>query len=89
MSIQPVLWWGTAVLSTLLAVWALSHTLSSLGLESFSRRQSHSGGRHTDSKVLLAAAIEILESLWGRVILACYTGHPRAETELDLASNES
>ncbi|GFN82414.1 hypothetical protein PoB_000892000 [Plakobranchus ocellatus] len=24
---QPVLWWGTAVLSTLLAVWALFHIM--------------------------------------------------------------
>ncbi|GFO02655.1 ribonuclease hi [Plakobranchus ocellatus] len=32
--------------------------------------------RHRDSKVFLAAAILILESFWGRVILACYTGTP-------------
>ncbi|GFO21856.1 hypothetical protein PoB_004836100 [Plakobranchus ocellatus] len=80
--------------------------LSSLGLESFSRRQSQSsgyqsdsfggrqadsrvifGGRHRDARVFLPAAICLkslsgVESLWratpamwGRVILACYTGN--------------
>ncbi|GFO34024.1 hypothetical protein PoB_006052900 [Plakobranchus ocellatus] len=36
--------------------------------------QSVFGGRYRDSRVFLAAAMLTLESLWGRVVLACYTG---------------
>ncbi|GFN99615.1 hypothetical protein PoB_002612100 [Plakobranchus ocellatus] len=32
------------------------------------------GGHHRDSRVFLAAAMLTLESFWGRVVLACYTG---------------
>ncbi|GFO14722.1 hypothetical protein PoB_004122700 [Plakobranchus ocellatus] len=38
------------------------------------RLQSVNGGRHRDSRVFLVAAILTLESIYGRVILACYTG---------------
>ncbi|GFO10502.1 hypothetical protein PoB_003700700 [Plakobranchus ocellatus] len=38
------------------------------------RLQSVFGGRYRDSRVFLAAAILTLESFWGRVVLACYTG---------------
>ncbi|GFO31046.1 hypothetical protein PoB_005755100 [Plakobranchus ocellatus] len=38
------------------------------------RLQSVFVARHKDSRVFLAAAILTLESFWGRVILACYTG---------------
>ncbi|GFO43125.1 hypothetical protein PoB_006963000 [Plakobranchus ocellatus] len=40
----------------------LHHQLSSLGIESFSCKQSQFGGRQTDFKVLLAAANNCLES---------------------------
>ncbi|GFO25258.1 hypothetical protein PoB_005176300 [Plakobranchus ocellatus] len=39
------------------------------------RLQSVFGSRHRDSRVFLAAAILTLDSLWSRVILACYTIH--------------
>ncbi|GFN76033.1 hypothetical protein PoB_000253900 [Plakobranchus ocellatus] len=86
---QPALWWSTAVLSTLLAVWALSHTsrfrVDRVNLAAArqtpkhfwrppGRPQSVCGGRYRDSRVFLAAAILTLESFWGRVVLACYTG---------------
>ncbi|GFO41403.1 hemicentin-1 [Plakobranchus ocellatus] len=38
------------------------------------RLQSAFGGRHRYSRVFLAAAILTVESIWSRVILACYTG---------------
>ncbi|GFN91157.1 hypothetical protein PoB_001766300 [Plakobranchus ocellatus] len=38
------------------------------------RLKSVIGGRYRDSRVFLAAAMLTLESFWGRVILACYTG---------------
>ncbi|GFO19076.1 hypothetical protein PoB_004558100 [Plakobranchus ocellatus] len=38
------------------------------------RLQSIFGGRYRDSRVFLAAAMLTLESFWGRVELACYTG---------------
>ncbi|GFO26576.1 Pol polyprotein [Plakobranchus ocellatus] len=47
--------------------------LSCLGLELFSRKQSQSGRRQTDSSVFLADANLDSKSFWGRVILACYT----------------
>ncbi|GFO36596.1 hypothetical protein PoB_006310100 [Plakobranchus ocellatus] len=42
----------------------ISLRLSSPGLESFSRRQSQSGGRQTDSKAVLAAARQTPECFW-------------------------
>ncbi|GFO00755.1 hypothetical protein PoB_002726000 [Plakobranchus ocellatus] len=86
---QTGLWWGTAVLSTLLAVWALFHTsrfrvsrvnpaAARQTLKQFwrppGRLKSVFGGRYRDSRVFLAAAILTLESIWGRVVPACYTG---------------
>ncbi|GFN87905.1 Zinc transporter zip12 [Plakobranchus ocellatus] len=47
--------------------------LSFLGRESFSRRQSQSGGRQTDSRVFFGGRYRdclTRESIWGRVILA-------------------
>ncbi|GFN83025.1 hypothetical protein PoB_000953100 [Plakobranchus ocellatus] len=38
--------------------------LSSLGIESFSLRQSQSGGHQTDSQVTLAAARQTPECFW-------------------------
>ncbi|GFO01667.1 hypothetical protein PoB_002817200 [Plakobranchus ocellatus] len=38
------------------------------------RLHSIFGGRYSDPRVFLAAAILTLESFWGRVVLACYTG---------------
>ncbi|GFN94819.1 hypothetical protein PoB_002132500 [Plakobranchus ocellatus] len=38
------------------------------------RLQGVFGGRYRGSRVFLAAANLTLESFWGRVILACYTG---------------
>ncbi|GFO19398.1 hypothetical protein PoB_004590300 [Plakobranchus ocellatus] len=38
------------------------------------RLLSNFDGHQADSRVLLAAAILTLESFWGRVTLACYTG---------------
>ncbi|GFN88419.1 hypothetical protein PoB_001492500 [Plakobranchus ocellatus] len=38
------------------------------------RLQSVFGGRYRDSRVFLAAAMLTLESFWGIVVLACYTG---------------
>ncbi|GFN88514.1 hypothetical protein PoB_001502000 [Plakobranchus ocellatus] len=38
------------------------------------RLQSVFGGRHTDSRVFLAAANLTLESFWSRFIIACYPG---------------
>ncbi|GFO25981.1 hypothetical protein PoB_005248600 [Plakobranchus ocellatus] len=41
------------------------------------RSQRVFGGRYRDFRVFLAAAMLTLESFWGRVFLACYTGHIR------------
>ncbi|GFN83934.1 hypothetical protein PoB_001044000 [Plakobranchus ocellatus] len=38
------------------------------------RLQSVFSGRYRDFRVFLAAAMLTLESFWGRVVLACYTG---------------
>ncbi|GFN85520.1 hypothetical protein PoB_001202600 [Plakobranchus ocellatus] len=47
------------------------------------RLQSVFGGRYRDSRVFLAAAMLTLESFWGRVVLACYTGVPMMDSSSD------
>ncbi|GFO40000.1 hypothetical protein PoB_006650500 [Plakobranchus ocellatus] len=51
------------------------------------RLQSVFGGRYRDSRVFLAAAMLTLESFWGRVVLACYTGTQAVSLMISLAEH--